>query len=169
MEGSILIVEDDEKIFELIQTHVGQLGLELDWARDGRSGLEKARSKEYQLLILDLMLPELGGMEVCRTLREEKNKVPIIMLTAKGEELDRVMGLELGADDYLTKPFSIPELMARIRALLRRSGWMGAQEEDDGSQGPDMETPLQFGELRIDRTLRKVTLADSYILYLKTQ
>ncbi len=117
---AILVIEDDRDIAGLVALHLRDEGYEVDLAHDGRQGLEAARSKPYELVILDLMLPGVDGLSICRELRAQSNYVSILMLTSKSSELDRVLGLELGADDYLTKPFSIRELVARVRALLRR-------------------------------------------------
>lgn len=125
MEGKVLVVEDDENVSELVSAIVRGLGLEPVCAADGKTGLELALGGEYQLIILDVMLPGLEGTEVCQRLRAEDESVPVMMLTAKGEELDRVIGLELGADDYMIKPFSSAELKARLKALLRRSRLSG--------------------------------------------
>ena len=116
----ILIVEDEKKIARFLELELTHEGYEVDTAYDGRTGLEKALSWQPDLMILDLMLPELSGIEVCRRLRHESD-LPIIMLTAKDDVSDKVMGLDMGADDYMTKPFAIEELLARIRALLRRT------------------------------------------------
>jgi len=121
MTEKILLVDDEEAIIESIEFALKQEGFEVVKAGDGHEALQKAHLEKPNLIVLDLMLPEVSGLEVCRILRRERNEVPIIMLTAKGEEIDRVIGLEVGADDYLVKPFSLRELTARIRALLRRS------------------------------------------------
>ncbi len=121
MTEKILLVDDEEAIIESIEFALKQEGFEVVKASDGQEALQKVQLEKPNLLVLDLMLPEVSGLEVCRILRRERNEVPIIMLTAKGEEIDRVIGLEVGADDYLVKPFSLRELTARIRALLRRS------------------------------------------------
>ena len=118
--GTILVVEDDPDISALLQIHLGDLGYALDTADNGRDGLELALSRAYALVILDLMLPGLDGLEICKRIRREDARVPILMLTARSEELDKVLGLELGADDYMTKPFSIRELIARVKAIFRR-------------------------------------------------
>lgn len=151
------MVEDDEKIFELVKVNVEELGLEVDWADNGDIGLEKALAEDYRLILLDLMLPGLGGKEICRRLREENKTVPIIMLTARGNEIDRVLGLELGADDYLTKPFSVPELLARIRAILRRNEWLGSGAPKQQSADPVEQ--IVIGELSIEPVRRKVLMA----------
>ena len=121
MTEKILLVDDEEAIIESIEFALKQEGFEVVKAGDGQEALQKVQLEKPNLIVLDLMLPEVSGLEVCRILRRERNEVPIIMLTAKGEEIDRVIGLEVGADDYLVKPFSLRELTARIRALLRRS------------------------------------------------
>ncbi|MDQ0298590.1 two-component system alkaline phosphatase synthesis response regulator PhoP [Salibacterium salarium] len=120
MSQKLLVVDDEESIITLISYNLEQSGYEVDTAMDGQSAIEKAKSSSYDLIVLDLMLPEIDGLEVCRQIRQEKIKVPILMLTAKDEEFDKVLGLELGADDYMTKPFSPRELVARVRAILRR-------------------------------------------------
>ena len=130
MPQTILIVEDDPDIADLIEIHLKDIGYELDRAEDGAAGIEMALGKDYALVILDVMLPEVDGLDVCRRIRETKKRLPIVMLTSKSEELDKVLGLELGADDYITKPFSIREFIARIRALLRR-----ASTDDGGRHG----------------------------------
>ena len=117
----ILLVDDEEMIVESIEYALAQEGYEVVKAFDGQEALQQVQLSKPNLIVLDLMLPKLSGLEVCRLLRREQNDVPIIMLTAKGEEIDRVIGLEVGADDYLIKPFSLRELVARIKALLRRS------------------------------------------------
>ena len=117
----ILIVEDERKIARFLELELQHEGYEVDTAGDGRTGLEKALTWKPDLMILDLMLPELSGIEVCRRLRHESD-LPIIMLTAKDDVSDKVMGLDMGADDYMTKPFSTEELLARVRALTRRRG-----------------------------------------------
>jgi two-component system, OmpR family, alkaline phosphatase synthesis response regulator PhoP len=119
MADKILLVEDDTDIAELLDLHIQDLGYSLDHAADGEVGLEMALGGDYRLVILDLMLPKMDGMDVCKGIRAKKENLPILMLTSKSEEFDKVLGLELGADDYVTKPFGIRELMARIKALIR--------------------------------------------------
>jgi DNA-binding response OmpR family regulator len=118
--ASVLIIEDDRTLVDTLAYNLGKEGYTVVVAFDGLEGLRKLRSERPDLVLLDLMLPEVGGLEVCRIARQESS-VPIIMLTAKADEVDKVLGLELGADDYITKPFSVRELMARIRAALRRA------------------------------------------------
>lgn len=120
MKKKILIIEDEVDLIKGLKINLIDEGYEVDWALDGRAGLHKAMEEPPDLILLDIMLPEMDGLTVCKELRKKQSMVPIIMLTAKGEEIDKVLGLEFGADDYITKPFSIRELMARIKALLRR-------------------------------------------------
>jgi two-component system alkaline phosphatase synthesis response regulator PhoP len=122
MSKNILVIEDDKDIVELLRHYLEKEGFALQHAPDGYAGLEKARAENFDLIILDIMLPEMGGLEVCKELRAglKTSSVPIIMLTAKTEETDKIVGLELGADDYVTKPFSPKELVARVKAVLRR-------------------------------------------------
>ncbi len=119
--SKILIVEDEPDMVLGLKDNFEFEGYEVLTASDGPTGLERARTQKPDLLILDIMLPKLSGLEVCKTLRGEGFEAPIVMLTARGQEIDKVVGLELGADDYVTKPFSIRELLARVRAILRRS------------------------------------------------
>ncbi|HET8647590.1 MAG TPA: response regulator transcription factor [Vicinamibacteria bacterium] len=121
MAQKILIVEDEPDMVLGLKDNFEFEGYEVVTASDGAAGLERARSEKPDLLVLDIMLPKLSGLEVCKTLRAEGFRAPIIMLTARGQEIDKVVGLELGADDYVTKPFSIRELLARVRAILRRT------------------------------------------------
>lgn len=149
----VLLIEDDPDLRELLEINLKDIGVSLDASPDGLSGLKKALSNDYKLIILDIMLPGLDGIEICRRLRARDINTPLLMLTAKSQELDRVLGLEIGADDYLTKPFSIRELQARIKALLRRAELSHAAEEN-----PSTETEIILGDLRIDLAKRKVTL-----------
>ncbi len=119
MEKKVLIIEDDKDITDLVEIHLQDLGYSLDKAYDGESGLSKALSGSYDLVLLDLMLPKLEGLEVCKRIREQDKALPILMLTSRSEEMDKILGLELGADDYIIKPFSIRELIARVKANLR--------------------------------------------------
>ncbi|MCH7676088.1 response regulator transcription factor [candidate division KSB1 bacterium] len=151
--NKILIIEDDPHISELLEIHLGDLGYQLKHAADGVAGVEKFEEDEYALVILDLMLPKLDGFEVCKKIRAQNNFTPILMLTSKSEELDKVLGLELGADDYITKPFSIRELMARIKAIFRR---MEADKEKATGNAKSKE--LIFGDLKIYLDKRKVLL-----------
>jgi DNA-binding response OmpR family regulator len=120
MNEKILIIEDEADLVKGLKLNLAGEGYVVAWAADGQEGLRQALEETPDLIILDIMLPKMSGLEVCRELRQKKAAVPIIMLTAKGEEVDKVVGLEIGADDYMTKPFSIRELLARIKAHLRR-------------------------------------------------
>ena len=137
MDPRILLIEDDPEIAGLVQLHLRDEGYAVEHAAAGDDGLRRARLGGWALVILDLMLPGVNGLEICRHLREREDPVPILMLTAKSEEIDKVLGLELGADDYLTKPFSIRELQARIKAILRRAQRAGAPS--GAAPGPTLE------------------------------
>jgi len=165
MSEAALIVEDDEAIRELIRVNLSEVGLEYDYAADGKEGLSKASSGDYAVIILDLMLPELGGIEVCRQVRTFDKDTPILILTARNTEIDRVLGLELGADDYLAKPFVVAELIARIKALLRRSRRTKELLEQRGGEGSAAETAvLDFGDLVIDLAKRKVARSGEVVV-----
>src|SRR5271169_468670 len=120
MNRRILVIEDDKDIAGLVELHLRDSGYDVAVAHDGKLGLETALAKMFDLIILDLLLPGIDGMEICRRMRARPSYIPILMLTSRSSEVDRVLGLEMGADDYLTKPFSIPELLARVKALFRR-------------------------------------------------
>ncbi len=128
MEKTILIVDDETPIVDMLKFNLQKAGYKTIAAYDGRTGLELAQTKSPDLILLDVMLPRMDGFEVCRRIREADKSVPILMLTAREEEIDKVFGLESGADDYITKPFSIRELMARIKANLRRGAGDGGDE-----------------------------------------
>ena len=129
---SILVVDDEQDIVELISYNLEREGFRVTAALDGEEGLKKIKGENFDLIVLDLMMPGMQGMELCRIIRndEKKQRVPIIMLTAKTDEVDRILGLEMGADDYLTKPFSVRELIARIKAVLRRSAQIATAEQE---------------------------------------
>ena len=148
----ILIVDDEEKIRSLVRLYLEREGYLVEEAQDGRVALEKFRARQFSLLIVDLMMPDVDGWRVCREVRESSS-IPIIMLTARGEEFDRVLGLELGADDYLVKPFSTKELVARVKALLRRS---------TGKLHP-VPTEICAGLLCIDKERHRVSIGDDVI------
>jgi len=145
----ILVVEDEADLVELISYNLKKEGFSVDSAMDGESALSKIKKGRYDLVVLDLMLPGIQGIEICRMLRNDPKTeaLPIIMLTAKGEEVDKILGLEMGADDYITKPFSPRELVARIKAVLRRS-----------MEKPAPEKILKVGELLIDRERYTLTI-----------
>jgi len=136
----ILIIEDDPAILRGLADNLKFESYEVLTAGNGEAGLAAARQSKPDLVILDLMLPKLSGYEVCRILRAEHNQTPILMLTARGEEADRVLGLDLGADDYVTKPFAIRELLARVRALLRRAQ----------PARPSLPDEVRFGDVVVD-------------------
>jgi DNA-binding response OmpR family regulator len=150
--SDVLVIEDDPKIVELLSLHLKDIGLATEAVSSGNRGLKRALESEYKLIILDLMLPGLDGLEICKKIRATEKHIPILMLTAKSEELDKVLGLELGADDYITKPFSIRELLARVKAILRRT-----DNYRDSTGGPEGK-PLNFGELQINLEKRIVSL-----------
>lgn len=120
MKEKILIIEDEEDLVKGLKINLMDEGYKVDYALNGKEGLEKALKKKPDLILLDIMLPGMNGLEICKKLRQHKMDIPILMLTAKGEEIDKVIGLEIGADDYISKPFSIRELLARVKAHLRR-------------------------------------------------
>ena len=140
MKKKILIIEDEEDLVKGLKLNLSDEGYEVDFALNGVEGLQKAMQGTSDLIILDIMMPEMDGLEVCRELRQKNIDIPVIMLTAKGEEIDKVVGLEIGADDYITKPFSVRELLARIKALLRRA-------ERDEKAVPKV---YSFGDVEID-------------------
>ncbi len=158
MTRRVLVVEDDRDLAPLVATHLRELGCEVDTAADGLSGLEKAAARKYDVVILDLMLPGLEGLEVCRRLRARPDYPLVLMLTARTSEVDRVLGLEVGADDYMTKPFSLRELAARVKALLRREELLRAR-----AAGGEAAPPIEKGDLVIDVEKRRVKLRGSPI------
>jgi DNA-binding response OmpR family regulator len=146
---SILVIEDDPDIRNLVELHLRDAGYEIAIETTGNEGMKRALAGSFDLVLLDIMLPGVDGLEICRRLRAERPGVPILMLTARSTELDRVLGLELGADDYLTKPFSVRELLARIKAILRRI---------DQMESAPPPASLEFGPLQIDADRRHVTI-----------
>jgi two-component system, OmpR family, alkaline phosphatase synthesis response regulator PhoP len=154
MPVDVLIVEDDEDLVRLVRMHLTDSGYRVTVARDGTDGLARALAGAFHLVILDVMMPGIDGFEVCRRLRASGSIVPVLMLTSRSEEIDKVLGLEIGADDYLTKPFSVRELQARVRALLRRAD-MGP-----GPSGTDAGGVLQFADLAICPEKRMVVLGE---------
>jgi len=154
MPHKILIIEDDADITNLLRINLQDMGYEVTVAHEGKAGLGRATSNTYDLIILDLMLPGIDGLEICRRVRTKTDYTPILMLTCKSSELDRVLGLEMGADDYLTKPFSIKELLARVKALFRRMDALQAPHD------PDKHKTLKRGEIAIDPGKRSVLKGD---------
>ncbi len=149
----VLIIEDDPEIIQLLEIHLNDLGCTTLSARQGDAGLRLAIEQEPDLVILDVMLPEMDGIEVCQKIRANNIKSPIMMLTAKSEEIDKVLGLEVGADDYLTKPFSVREFIARVKAIFRRQKMTRTAPPPTNNQ-----EQLQFDNLQIDVEKRKVIL-----------
>jgi DNA-binding response OmpR family regulator len=166
MPETILIVEDETSLQETLAYNLEKQGYAVEAVGDGRSALDAARRLKPDLIVLDIMLPELDGFEVCRILREEMS-TPILMLTARDDEIDRVVGLEVGADDYLTKPFSMRELMARVKAQLRRSRLIREELARIGETVPAQDV-LSFGNLSLNLT-RGEALLDDRPLALKPQ
>jgi DNA-binding response OmpR family regulator len=148
---SVLVVEDDADTAQVVEENLRDMGCEVEVARDGQAGLDRALSSCPDVIVLDIQLPRIDGLEVCRRLRAREPYVPLLMLSGRATELDRVVGLELGADDYLCKPFSIRELQARVRALLRRRDAAAARDLPEGAR-------LQRGGLLIDLETRVVTV-----------
>lgn len=147
----VLVVEDDKDITELLKIHLKDLSCKITAVHDGEKGYQQTQKNKFDLIVLDIMLPTMDGLEICRRIRADKNITPILMLTAKSEELDKVLGLEVGADDYLTKPFSVREFIARVKAIFRRTEAM--QNE---TVTAEKASQLQFGDIEIDRERRKV-------------
>ena len=151
MERKVLIVDDERSIVDILKYNIEKDGTKAICAYDGKEGLRLARTEDPDVILLDVMLPEMDGFEVCRTLRAEGNNVPIIMITAREEETDKVFGLDLGADDYITKPFSMRELLARVRTNMRRAASMLPAQP-----GSDADV-IRAKDLVIDRARRSVS------------
>ena len=154
MSRKVLVVDDEKLIVKGIRFSLEQDGMDVDCAYDGEEALEMAKEKKYDIILLDLMLPKMDGFEVCQQIREFSN-VPIVMLTAKGEDMDKILGLEYGADDYITKPFNILEVKARIKAIMRRAG--SNQEEKDKAK------TIEAGDLKMDCESRRVFISGKEI------
>ncbi|MFO7683647.1 MAG: response regulator transcription factor [Chloroflexota bacterium] len=163
MEYKVLVVEDERTLLETLEYNLTHQGYQVYTAENGRDAVDLARSEVPDLIVLDVMLPGIDGFEVCRILRRELS-VPIIMLTARSEEVDKIVGLEMGADDYLTKPFSMRELLARVKALLRRveliREQMATEQVANGAESTDPKpiTALKFDNMVIDQNRREVRL-----------
>lgn len=158
MSKNILVVEDDHDIADLLRMHLGDLGADVAIAHSGTQGLAELENHRFDLAILDIMLPGMDGLDLCKHIRARDDYTPILMLTAKSSELDRVIGLEIGADDYLTKPFNIRELLARVKAIFRR-----VESLSPGNSTPNKRQMLQLGDLVIDAGKRSVLLNDKAI------
>jgi two-component system alkaline phosphatase synthesis response regulator PhoP len=160
MRRRLLLIEDDPTLRRALAFNLSREGYDVASAADGESGLEAARADRLDLILLDVMLPGMSGIEVLRVLRREGISTPVIILSAKGDEIDRVVGLKVGADDYVAKPFSRPELLARIEAVLRRQRREGAE--------PEAREELAFGDVRIDTARREVSV-DGEAVHLTTK
>jgi len=151
---NILVVEDEQDIADLIKLNLEELSLDVTHSLTGEGALELTSSNNYDVILLDVMLPGISGLDVCRQLRERKPEQAILMVTSRDSEIDRVLGLELGADDYMTKPFSVRELQARVRSLLRRAHLLS-----NAQQAVEPDECLKVGNLQIDHLSHKTTLA----------
>ncbi|HKL80323.1 MAG TPA: response regulator transcription factor [Mobilitalea sp.] len=154
MAKRVLVVDDEKLIVKGIRFSLEQDGMEVDCAYDGEEALEAARKKDYDVVLLDVMLPKLSGFEVCQQIREFST-MPVIMLTAKGDDMDKILGLEYGADDYITKPFNILEVKARIKAIIRRSSKNNAANEENRT--------ISFGDMKIDCENKRVYIASKEV------
>ncbi len=152
MSAKILIIEDDPDIARLLMKQTEEMGYQAVHRADGEAGLTSALNEDFALILLDLSLPKRDGLDVCRSIRAQKRTVPIIMLTARREEIDKVLGLEFGADDYIAKPFSAREVVARMRALLRRASFTESAPE----AAVDEHATIHCGELMLDPLKRRV-------------
>lgn len=150
MAKQVLVVDDEKLIVKGIRFSLEQDGMEVDCAYDGEEAFQKAKEKSYDMILLDIMLPKMDGFEVCQAIREFSD-VPIVMLTAKGDDMDKILGLEYGADDYITKPFNILEVKARIKAIMRRAQPVRIRHDD--------EATLEKGELRLDVDSRRLFIS----------
>ena len=157
MKKEVLVIEDDQDIVDLLAIHLEDLDCKVKSSLVGKKGLELAQEGQYDLLILDLMLPDMDGLEICRQIRAQKNYTPILMLTAKSEDIDKILGLETGADDYLTKPFNVREFISRVKAIFRRIDMIREEKEP-------IKNKMEFRGLHIDVEMRKVLLDGRKIL-----
>ncbi len=155
MAKKVLVVDDEPLIVKGLRFSLVQDGMEVDSAEDGQEALDMAKQKEYDMILLDVMLPKLTGFEVCQSIREFSN-VPIVMLTAKGDDMDKILGLEYGADDYITKPFNILEVKARLRAIMRRASMAKAAAEKREIE----EGVIRYGDVVLDKNNRRLTILD---------
>jgi DNA-binding response OmpR family regulator len=174
MKDNVLIVEDEFDIANLIQVHLSELDINSDICCHGQQGLEQALKKNYQLIMLDVMLPGTNGLDICRQIRQEKPLQAILMLTSKTSETDRILGLELGADDYMTKPFSIRELQARVRTQLRRVHALADRSSTtttlkNTSEIKHENTSTCIGKLLVDQRYHQVTYKDNAINLTSTE
>ena len=166
--AKVLIVEDDAAMAAALKDGFAYEGHEVSWASDGEAGLRLAKEAAPDVVVLDVMLPKLSGLDVCKRLRADGSTLPIIMLTARGQEIDKVLGLKLGADDYVTKPFGFMELMARVEAVLRRSG--GSKTTPGSYTFGDVVVDFKRAELRkrgerVDVTARELKLLEFFVAH----
>jgi two-component system response regulator CpxR len=161
---NILIIDDDARLSEMLGEYFATEGLNLTSVTSGTQGLREAQQTAYDLIILDVMLPGLSGFELLRQLRDSGSKTPVLMLTARGDDVDRIVGLEMGADDYLAKPFNPRELVARIKAIFRRTGDDDVEEQTELTVGP-LRAVLKRREAFLDGTSLKLTNAEFVVLY----
>ncbi|QHW36993.1 response regulator transcription factor [Staphylococcus ursi] len=170
MTQRVLVVDDEQSIVTLLKYNLEQSGYVVEVAQDGEEALQKEKETKPDLIVLDVMLPKKDGIEVCKTIRSDKNQVPILMLTAKDDEFDRVLGLELGADDYMTKPFSPREVVARVKAILRRSSLVNhvrqVEDDEDIVIGSIRIRPDFFEVYRNDELLELTPKEFELLLYL---
>ncbi len=153
----VLVVEDDPNIIDLLEIHLKDLECDLDKSNHGEEGLQYALNNSYDLIILDLMLPGMDGLEICRRIRAKEINTPILMLTAKAEEIDTIIGLEMGADDYMKKPFSVREFIARVKAIFRR---IDRQKRQPVAA---IKTIIEYRDLKIDLDKRKISIKEKRI------
>lgn len=158
MTDSVLVVEDEQDIAELIKVQLNELLLNVDVCLSGEQGLKLALRNDYSLIILDVMLPQMSGLDICQRIRLEKPEQAIMILTARSSETDRVLGLELGADDYMTKPFSVRELQARVRCQLRKVHLLNKIHDTNNDTNKPVEQSLSIGNLYIDQTTHQTQL-----------
>ena len=163
MKKHILVIEDDPDINKLVSMNLSDMGYQVESCDIGSRGLKMAMSGEFDLIVLDVMLPEMDGLEICRRIRASNNFIPILMLTARDSEADRVVGLEMGADDYLTKPFSVRELQARVKAMLRRVEMLTK------TSLVETKTSFVFGDLQIQANKRQVHIGRELIELTSTE
>ncbi|WP_027108859.1 response regulator transcription factor [Lacticigenium naphthae] len=152
----VLIVDDEQSILTLLSFNLKKEGYAVDTALDGQEGYQLAKKNQYDFIILDLMLPTMDGMEICKSLRQDKIETPILMLTAKDSEIDKIIGLEIGADDYMTKPFSPREVFARMKAILRRSKNNSPSDESKPEEAEDQQEEIRVGDIVIYPTQYEV-------------
>ncbi|HEY0610423.1 MAG TPA: response regulator transcription factor, partial [Chitinophaga sp.] len=154
----VLLLEDDVNIVELLTIHLNDLGCEVVAVMNGQKGLSTAMEQSFDLIILDIMLPGMNGMDVCRRIRQTDRHTPILILSAKSEEIDKVVGLETGADDYLTKPFSVREFIARVKVIFRRK-----EDHAPAQEAAAAPSIIRFAGLEIDTDKRRVTLNEARV------